>query len=313
MTSSARSLQFYQIDAFTAAAFGGNPAAVVLLPPSALPLSDDTRQKIAAEMNLSETAYLETTDGSSDFSTCTRFRLRWFTPAIEVPLCGHATLASAAALFFGQRNPARQLAFDTLSGELVVKRQAAGAGDGGEGGAAAELLSMDLPLIQATAEAVPPGMDAVVQASVGDLPLDALLYDSQLRYLLIVLRDEGPATREAFLSLQPNNAQLGAAHTGGQLVGVIVSMAGDGSPHDFLSRFFAPWAGIEEDPATGSAHAVLGPYWAQRLGKQRMAARQCSKRGAELLVEVRAEEGRVVVSGSAVTVLQGQLLLPAGA
>lgn len=127
---------------------------MVLLPRAALPLSDSLRQQIAAEKNLSETAFVECSDGGSsdDFSVCTRFKLRWFTPAIEVPLCGHATLASAAAIFFEEANPARRLAFDTLSGELVVTRQA-------------DLLSMELPLIEATAAAVPPGMEPVVQVS----------------------------------------------------------------------------------------------------------------------------------------------------
>lgn len=145
-----------QVDAFTPVAFGGNPAAVVLLPRSALPLPDAVRQQIAAEKNLSETAFLECVDEHDDFARCSRFRLRWFTPLCEVPLCGHATLASAAAIFFGEGNPAGRLVFDTLSGELVVTRQgaAAGAAAGGE----ADLLAMDLPLVPATSEDVPADM-----------------------------------------------------------------------------------------------------------------------------------------------------------
>jgi PhzF family phenazine biosynthesis protein len=165
---------FLQIDAFTAQAFGGNPAAVVLLPRTALPLADATRQAVAAEKNLSETAFLECADGDSDqFAACTRFRLRWFTPAIEVPLCGHATLASAAAIFFGEGNPASQLAFDTLSGELRVTRQQAGAAANGTSttttsSGSADMLSMDLPLIEASADEVPAGCgpgSALVQVS----------------------------------------------------------------------------------------------------------------------------------------------------
>lgn len=189
----------------------------------------------------------------------------------------------------------------------------------------------------------------------GGLAVQEVQYAEQLRYLLIVLQGQGEQTRQAFLALQPNNQQLGDAHTGEQLVGVIVTMAGrlhsrgcigpsacaappacckygaallalrckasppnllpvlgpagDGAPHHFLSRFFAPWAGIAEDPVTGSAHSVLGPYWAAQLGRQQLAARQCSARGGELKVEVRAGEGRVVVSGSAVVVMQGRLLI----
>ena len=167
-------LLFLQIDAFTAEAFGGNPAAVVLLPRTALPLADATRQAVAAEKNLSETAFLECADGDSDqFAACTRFRLRGFTPAIEVPLCGHATLASAAAIFFGEGNPASQLAFDTLSGELRVTRQQAGAAANGTSttttsSGSADMLSMDLPLIEASADEVPAGCgpgSALVQVS----------------------------------------------------------------------------------------------------------------------------------------------------
>lgn len=169
-----------QVDAFTSTPFSGNPAAVMLLPAAVLPLPDATRQAIAAEKNLSETAFLEciTTDGSNssnssgsdDFAACTHFRLRWFTPAIEVPLCGHATLAAAAAVLFGEGNPAQQLAFDTLSGELRVSRHSAASGgaDGadrssvGSGGSSSsrDPLSMDLPLVEARAAAVPPGMEA---------------------------------------------------------------------------------------------------------------------------------------------------------
>ncbi|KAL4425688.1 hypothetical protein ABPG75_009704 [Micractinium tetrahymenae] len=310
-----RGLVCYQIDAFTSQPFAGNPAAVVLLPRSALPLPDAVRQAVAAEKNLSETAFLECAgdDGSDDFSACTRFRLRWFTPAIEVPLCGHATLASAAALLFGEGNPAEQLTFETLSGELRVSRQRAAAGSSGGGGGGSSgrhVLSMDLPLVPASAADVPPGMEAgsaLVQAAVGSLPVRDVLYAPALRYLFIVL-DAG--VRDAFHQLSPDNQKLKDAHTGGQLVGVIVSVQGDGERHHFLSRFFAPWAGIAEDPVTGSAHSVLGPYWAAALGTASLRARQCSPRGGELGVEVRAEEGRVVVSGSAVTVFKGHLFLP---
>ncbi|KAI3438665.1 hypothetical protein D9Q98_001086 [Chlorella vulgaris] len=294
-------LRCYQIDAFTDQAFGGNAAAVVLLKPEALPLDDAVRQAIAAEKNLSETAFLECSDGS-DFSTCTQFGLRWFTPATEVVLCGHATLAAAAAVY--RQNPASELRFDTLSGELVVTRQEA-----------TGLLSMDLPLMEASAAAVPPGMgpgSTLVQAAVGNLAVEEVRYAPSLKYLLVVLRNDGESTRQAFLSLQPDNQALGAAHTEGQLVGVIVTLQGDGV-HDFHSRFFAPWAGIAEDPVTGSAHAVLGPYWAVRLGKPQLRARQCSGRGGELQVEVKADAGRVVVAGHAVTVFEGHLLLPKAA
>ena len=133
---------------------------MVLVPRSALPLPDAVRQAVAAEKNLSETAFLECADDGDDFAACTRFRLRWFTPAIEVPLCGHATLASAAALLFGEGNPAEQLAFQTLSGELRVSRQRGRAGSSGDSGTGGGSLSMDLPLVPASPEDVPSGMEA---------------------------------------------------------------------------------------------------------------------------------------------------------
>lgn len=148
----------------------------MLLPRSALPLPDAVRQAVAAEKNLSETAFLECADDDSDdFSACTRFRLRWFTPAIEVPLCGHATLASAAALLFGEGNPTSQLAFETLSGELRVSRKHATDSSGNSGGVGSTRggeLSMDLPLVPASAADVPPGMQAgsaLVQVRSGDV------------------------------------------------------------------------------------------------------------------------------------------------
>lgn len=174
----------------------------------------------------------------------------------------------------------------------------------------------------------------------GQLAVEEVLYASPLKYLLIVLRGDGEATRQAFLSLQPNTQQLGDAHTGGALVGVIVSLQGessgawaawwllaaagwrhtalcpvllapgDGERHDLYSRFFAPWAGIAEDPVTGSAHSILGAYWAKKTSKQQLRARQCSPRGGELILHVKRDEGRVVVAGQAVTVLTGHLLLP---
>jgi PhzF family phenazine biosynthesis protein len=295
-----------QVDAFADQPFAGNPAAVCLVPRDRLPLADARRgfyQAVAAEMNLSETAFLECApDQGDDFSRCTRFALRWFTPALEVPLCGHATMAAAAALFFGERNPAGRLRFDTLSGELSVALDRA-----------TGQLAMDLPLLAPAAELPADDMgigSELVHAAVGELPVEAVLYEASLRYLVIVLQRSPGATRRAFEGMQPDVARLRAAHAGGLLAGVVVTLEGDvGGAHDFYSRFFGPWAGIDEDPVTGSAHSLLGPFWAARLGKARLAARQCSRRGGELAVEVRSEAGRVCVSGSAVIVLAGRLLL----
>eukprot|EP00887_Chlorella_sp_A99_P000833 scaffold5.g833.t1 len=251
-------------------------------------------------MNLSETAYVEWDGDASASASAGHFRLRWFTPACEVPLCGHATLAAAAALFEGEGNACERLAFDTLSGELRVVRQG-------------DLLRMDLPLIEGSTD-VPEGMgpgSPLVKAVVGDLPVTEVLYAAPLQYLLIVL-ETGPATREGFLQLAPSPAALRAAYSDKRLTGVICTVQGDEGGPDLLSRFFAPWAGIDEDPVTGSAHSVLGPYWAARLGRPRLAARQCSARCGELALAVDAAAGRVEVAGRAALVLKGKLLLPAG-
>ncbi|GAB4816868.1 hypothetical protein N2152v2_003914 [Parachlorella kessleri] len=302
-----RELLIYQADAFTDRAFAGNPAAVCLLPGSALPLADSTRQHIASEMNLSETAFLEALDEGGDFHKCQRFRLRWFTPAVEVPLCGHATLAAAAALFQGEGSNVELLRFETNSGELTVRRQADGSGGG--------LLCMDFPSVATTAD-VPAGMgidSELVKAIVKDTSaVEVVLYAPSVRYLTVVLRDtEANAADEALLSLRPHAQQLEAAYTRGQLTGVIVTaQGGSNSSYDFTSRFFAPWAGIPEDPVTGSAHCVLGPFWAGRLGKTKLRARQCSPRGGDLWVTVDEAAGRVELAGHAVLVMKGHLLLP---
>lgn len=166
---------------------------------------------------------------------------------------------------------------------------------------------MQLPLLAPTA--TPPkdtgiGSD-LVHAAVGELPVAEVLYCEPLKYLVIVLQKEPEATQAAFEGMSPDIQRLFKAHGAGGLVGVIVTLRGDGETHDFYSRFFGPWAGIDEDPVTGSAHSVLGPYWAGVLGKKSLKARQCSKRGGELAVEVK--EDKVEVTGGAVVVVKGQL------
>jgi predicted PhzF superfamily epimerase YddE/YHI9 len=322
-----------QVDAFAAAPFEGNPAAVCLLPRRALPLADDARLAIAAENNLSETAFVECGDGGDNFAECARFRLRWFTPAVEVPLCGHATLAAAAALFLGERNAAPAVTFETASGELAVARAPGGA------------FQMDLPALPAAA-ALPGAFGVgseVVHALVGELPVEEVLFCAELKYLLVVLCAGPGASRAAFEGLAPDSARLRAVGSG-ELVGACVTLRGDaqaewgaaaadagaGAPpdaadtsasatsaahpptHHFYLRFFAPWAGIAEDPVTGSAAAVAAPYWAGRLGAPpgaALRARQCSRRGGEL--ESAVDGGRVRLVASAALLIAGELLLPA--
>lgn len=259
------SIRQYQVDAFATRAFAGNPAAVC---PLASWPEDSLMQAIAEENNLSETAFF--------VPSAKGFRLRWFTPVREVDLCGHATLAAAHVLFeiLGYPNPT--IVFETLSGELTVRRR---------GG----LLEMDFP---AQPPLACPAPEALVEG-LGQRPLEVLAADDY-----IAVFDSEDAVR----AITPDHALLGRLDRRG----VIVTAAG--SDVDFVSRFFAPKYGIPEDPVTGSAHCELAPYWAKRLGKNSLAARQVSRRGGDLLCEVKSD--RVLLSGSAVTVLVATMTLP---
>ncbi len=256
----------YQIDAFTSRRFGGNPAAVVLLEAW---LPDAVLAAIAAENNLSETAFVIARDG-----VCP---LRWFTPTIEVDLCGHATLAAAFVLL-RERYPTRErIAFVTRSGELTVSR-------------APEGLAMDFPA--RPAEPVP--IEEALVAALGARPREVL----RARDLLAVFDSEAEVR-----ALRPDIARVAALDT----YAVIASAPGD--EVDFVSRFFAPRAGIAEDPVTGSAHCTLTPYWAARLGRPALHARQISARGGELWCELRGD--RVRIAGTAVEYLRGEITVAA--
>ena len=256
-------LPIVQVDAFTSEPFRGNPAAVCVLPGPADPA---WMQKVALEMNLSETAFLHREDGC--------WRLRWFTPAFEIDLCGHATLASAHALWEAGESE-EVLRFQTKSGELRARRTD-------------ELIELDFPVLQ--------------PERCGEIPaaLSAALPGVSIRGCYRAgkfLTAELAQVR----NLQPNFTKI--TKLGGFL---LVTAQGDGQPYHFESRFFAPKAGIPEDPVTGSAHCVLTPLWAQRLGLKKMKAYQASARGGELEVELCGD--RVLLRGRAVTVLRGELL-----
>jgi predicted PhzF superfamily epimerase YddE/YHI9 len=262
----------YQVDAFTAEPFAGNPAAVCLLEDDADP---GWMQRVAAEMNLSETAFLR------PGAEADRYGLRWFTPAVEVELCGHATLASAHVLFTeGLAEAGRELRFDTASGPLAARRDRDGA------------IWLDFPATPATPVDPPAGL---VEALGGG----AARWVGRGRFdYLVELADE-----QAVRDLAPDVRRL----EGLGPRGVIVTAAGDGSGgHDFVSRYFAPAAGIDEDPVTGSAHCTLGPFWAERLGRSELTGFQASARGG--LVQVHPRGDRVLLGGQAVTVLRGQLV-----
>ncbi|NXY89388.1 PBLD protein, partial [Alcedo cyanopectus] len=287
----------FTVDAFTNRPFSGNPAAVCLLENY---LDEDLHKKIAAEMNLSETAFIRKLHPGDDFTKSSCFGLRWFTPTNEVPLCGHATLASAAVLFHIQKNTNSVLTFVTLSGELKARL-------------VEDHIVLDLPLYLTY-----PQVSQIFihyrlsrKAAVGDLTVQDLRYSPDTKKLLVRLSDA--YERWSVLEELQVNAQLFlSAEKTGKVKGLILTLKGKSSGkhkgHDFYSRYFAPWNGILEDPVTGSAHAVLSSYWSEQLGKKEMLALQCSRRGGELKIALR-EDGRVDIAGQMAVVLRGNLTI----
>lgn len=267
-------LPLYQVDAFTDTIFSGNPAAVCVLEK---PLSAETMQAVAAEMNLSETAFVQPPNSAGVR------KLQWFTPEVEVPLCGHATLATAHVLI-RERGADPPLLFDTLSGLLTVTEE--------EG----DWLRMDFPEDPPTPAEPPPGLlDAL------DLPPETESLVGLKAWVLRV-RDQ-----EDVLKVDPDYTRLSRIQLGKTPLGVIVTAPGAGEV-DFVSRFFGPWVGVDEDPVTGMAHTLLAPYWIQEMGVASLRAEQLSKRGGELRVQM--VEDRVHVFGKGVTVVKGTLKLP---
>lgn len=265
-------VRLVQADAFTDVPYTGNPAAVCVLS-DARPAT--WMQAVAAEMNLSETAFLLPQDDPEGRA----FHLRWFTPQMEVALCGHATLASAHVLWSeGHLQPNEIARFHTMSGLLTAER--------GEDG----WIMMDFPN-QLERPVEPPA--GLVEA-LGVSPL----YVGRNRDDYLVEVESAALIR----ALQPDFQKLGQIKTRG----VMVTSRSDDDAYDFISRFFAPAAGIPEDPVTGSAHCCLGPYWSQKLGKNDLIGYQASPRGG--IVRVRCAGERVILSGKAVTVLRGELV-----
>ncbi|XP_006889114.1 PREDICTED: phenazine biosynthesis-like domain-containing protein-like [Elephantulus edwardii] len=265
-------LPIFIADAFTAKAFRGNPAAVCLLENK---LDEDMHQKIAREMNLSETAFIRKLHPTDNFTESSCFGLRWFTPASEVPLCGHATLASAAVLFHKIKNVNSTLTFVTLSGELKARR----AEDG---------IILDLPLYQAHPQDSQEIKD-LIKTAIGDTLVQDVCYSPDTRKLLVRLSDT--YNRSFLEGLKVNTQNLLQVENSGKVKGLILTLKGEPSGQmpafDFYSRYFAPWVGVAEDPVTGTSF-------------------QCSLRGGELVISVRAD-GRVDIKGGAAVVLEGTL------
>lgn len=257
----------WQVDAFTDRPFAGNPAAVVWLDADPDPA---WMQHVAAEMNLAETAFVrQVTDGYS---------LRWFTPKVEVDLCGHATLASAHALWTSGTVTDEPLRFHTLSGVLTCSRND-------------DRIELDFPAT--------PAAEATVDFAVLDALGTTAAFFGRTRFDVLV---QVPSAAE-LRALRPDFRRLGAV----QARGVIATAVSDDPKFDFISRFFAPQVGIDEDPVTGSAHCALTPFWAKHLGKTEMTAFQASERGGTL--HLRLAGDRAILGGHAVTTLDGHLVV----
>ena len=255
--------RIFQVDAFATRLFSGNPAAVMLLDDYP---RDEVLQAIAAENNLAETAFL--------VPQARDFRLRWFTPGVEVPLCGHATLASAAVVMERLEPGRTEATFHTMSGPLNVRRAGAG-------------YVMDFPARPSEPTEPPEGL---IEA-LGATPLEVLV--NQFNYMAVM------SSAQIVRALSPDFAAVARL----KRPGLIVTAAGDNG-YDFISRYFAPAKGISEDPVTGAAHCMLSPYWAGRLGKTEFRAFQASKRGGEVVCRLMGN--RVELEGSCVFYLEGE-------
>ena len=264
------SIRCWQVDAFTDQPFKGNAAAVCLLDRAA---SADWMQAVAAEMNLSETAFVRPVDD--------RYELRWFTPQVEVDLCGHATLAASHSLWsanlVGADTP---IEFTTKSGVLTCIQR-----DG--------WTEMNFPALPAAKK---PPHAGLLEA----LGIERPRFTGMTKFDTLVELESPDAVR----TLQPDFRALAEVPTRG----VIVTARSEEPSFDFVSRFFAPRVGIDEDPVTGSAHCCLAPYWSDQLGKQAMLAHQASKRGGVLRLTL--QDNRVLIGGQACTIWQGELLTP---
>jgi PhzF family phenazine biosynthesis protein len=260
-------VNIYQVDAFTSAPFAGNPAGVCIL---SEPASQEWMRDVAREMNLSETAFLAPQTGG--------YGLRWFTPTVEVDLCGHATLASAHILWEREHlKPGVQAHFQTRSGPLSASKLG-------------EWIEMNFPSKPERQAEIPTSLEAALGIKARYVGVN------QFDYLVEV------ESEEEVRNLKPDISALGAL----PVRGTIVTSRASTQEYDFVSRFFAPAVGVPEDPVTGSAHCCLAPFWSKRLGKKEMTGYQSSTRGG--VVKVRMERERVILAGQAVTVLEGKLL-----
>lgn len=276
-----KKIKIYQVDAFEGQAFKGNPAAVCILEDD---ISDELMQSIAKEMNLSETAFVKPLENKS-ISDCKLFSLRWFTPEVEVDLCGHGTIATSKILFEEFKIKANEIKYETKSGVLISGKEM-------------EKISLDFPvdnflsfeLSEDILNAM--GIKKYVKAIIGE----------NSRKLVIELNSE-----DEVINLKPNFYKLNLLKFSTNVKGIGVTSKGN-EKYDFISRYFNPWAGVNEDPVTGSVHTLLAKYWNSILNKTQMLAYQSSDRGGEISIKL-LENNRVKLSGEAIIVLKGELYL----
>lgn len=265
-------IKIYQVDAFTNTAFKGNPAAVCFLEED---ISDELMKDIAKEMNLSETAFVKPLE-DKNIDECSLFSLRWFTPEVEVNLCGHGTIATSKVLFDEFNVKAEEIRYETKSGILIAKKEK-------------EKISLDFPI------------DNYLKFELSEDILNALgindyeeaIIGENTRKLVIKLKSE-----EEIINLQPNFDKLKLLNFNTNIKGIGVTCKGN-EKYDFVSRYFNPWAGINEDPVTGSVHTLLAKYWSCLLNKTEMLAYQYSSRGGEISIKL-LENNRVKLSGEAI-------------
>lgn len=274
-------ISVYQVDAFTSKMFKGNPAAVCLADRE---LGDEVLLSIAAEMNLSETAFIQPVENVSDIGTAA-YSIRWFSPKMEMPLCGHATLASSKVIFDCLGFPGSRILFRSMSGELESRRNEKG-------------FTLDFP----ADEVLEAGPVSGLLEAMGIGKYKELIYGKNTKKLVVRLHSE----REV-RSLSPDFERMKAANTGFVVKGVGVTAEGEDG-YDIVSRYFNPWAGVNEDPVTGSVHTVLAPYWSSILGRKELSALQASERCGEIFIRDTGS-GRLEFVGDAVLVMQGEIYL----
>jgi PhzF family phenazine biosynthesis protein len=272
-------ISVYQVDAFTSRACKGNPAAVCLVDRS---LEDGVMQDIAAEMNLSETTFVQPLEEAGHYF------IRWFTPKTEVSLCGHATLAAAKVIFDCLGFSGERILFDSAGGRLESRRHE-------------NSFTLDFPADQP----VESGPASDILEAMGIRKYKDVVYGSSTNKLVVRLHSE-----KEVRSLSPNFEKMKSVKVCFPVKGVGVTAEAEGG-YDIVTRYFNPWAGVNEDPVTGSVHTVLAPYWSAILGKKELKAIQASQRGGEILIRI-IEGGRLEFIGDAVVVMQGTIFLQEG-